>query len=98
MPLRHVVLLRFKPGTEPGQVDEIARALRALPGSIPELDDYRVGRDLGLTEGNWEFGIAADFATEDHYRTYRDDPDHQRIIRELIQPLVAERAAVQFAT
>lgn len=96
MSLRHLVLLRFREGTEPAQVEAIATALRTLPGQIPELVDYQVGSDLGLAEGNFEFGIAAQFATEADYATYRDHPAHQAVIHELIAPLVAARAAVQY--
>lgn len=98
MSLRHLVLLRFIEETEPAQVETIAQSLRALARLIPEVADYRVGPDLALATGNWHFGIAADFATEADYFVYRDHPEHQRIIRDLVLPVVAERAAVQFAT
>jgi Stress responsive A/B Barrel Domain len=98
MPLRHLVLLRFHEGTEPATVDAITDALRALPDQIPELADYRVGPDLALNEGNHEYGICADFASEADYLVYRDHPAHQAVIRDLIAPVLAGRAAVQFAT
>lgn len=98
MSVRHLVLLRFHEGTGPDQVEAVAEALRSLPGQIPELVDYRVGPDLGLADGNFEFGICADFATEADYATYRDHPAHQAVIHDLIAPLVAARAAVQYAT
>jgi hypothetical protein len=98
MSLRHLVLLRFHEGTDPAEVEAVVEALRALPAAIPELVDYRVGADLGLSEGAWDLGIAADFATADDFTTYREHPDHLRVIRELITPLVADRAAIQYAT
>lgn len=98
MPLRHLVLLRFHPGTSPEQVAAIATALRTLPGQIPELGTYLVGPDLAISDGTYDFGIAADFASQADYETYRDHPAHQAVIHELIAPLVAERAAVQYAT
>ncbi len=98
MSLRHLVLLRFHEGTEPAQVAAIADALRTLPGKIPELADYRVGPDLAISDGTYEFGISADFASEADYAAYRDHPAHQAVIHDLIAPLVAARAAVQFAT
>ncbi len=96
MSLRHLVLLRFHEGTEPAQIEAVTAALRTLPGQIPELVAYHVGPDLGLADGNWEFGIAADFANAAHYATYRDHPAHQAVIHDLIAPLVAARAAVQY--
>ncbi len=98
MSLRHLVLLRFQEGTEPAQIETITQALQALPGLIPEIADYRVGPDLALADSNWQFGIAADFATEADYVVYRDHAEHQRIIRELVRPVVADRSAVQYNT
>ena len=32
----------------------------------------------------------------DGYLAYRDHPDHQKLVKELLGPFVAKRAAVQF--
>lgn len=98
MSLRHVVLMRFRPGTAPGTVEELTEALRALPGEIPEITAYLVGSDAGFGDGNWDFAVTADFASEEEFRVYRDHPAHQAVIRDLIAPHVEERAAVQFET
>ena len=42
--------------------------------------------------------MVADFDDEAGYLTYRDHPDHQRFIAELITGKVSERAAVQYRT
>ena len=96
MPLRHLVLLNFTPETTIDDVTDITDALRTLPGLIPELADYHVGPNLQIADGTWDYGIAADFATTEDWATYRDHPDHVRIIHELIAPKVRERAAVQY--
>ena len=93
--LRHVVLFRWLPDTVPEDVAAIDAALSTLPGLIPELVDYRFGRDAGLADGNWDFAVVADVASVEDYATYRDHPAHQAVIAEKIRPHVAERAAVQ---
>lgn len=98
MSLRHLVLLRFHEGTEPARIEALAAALRELPTTIPGLDGYLVGADLALVEGTWDFGISADFAGEAEWAAYQAHPEHQRVIVELVRPITAERAAVQFAT
>ncbi len=98
MSLRHLVLLRFHEGTEPARVEALVAGLRELPGLIPGLDRYLVGPDLGLAEGTWDLGISADFADEAAWAAYQAHPEHQRVIVELVRPITAERAAVQFAT
>ena len=39
--------------------------------------------------------VVADFDDVDGYLVYRDHPDHQAVIQELIRPILAARAAVQ---
>jgi len=94
--LRHIVLLRWKTGTTPAQLEALTRAIATLPAQIPELRAYRFGADARLVEGNFDFAIVADFDDEAGFRGYASHPAHQRFIAEHTRPLVAERAAVQF--
>ncbi|MEZ5321776.1 MAG: Dabb family protein [Microthrixaceae bacterium] len=98
MTLRHVVVMRFREGTSPEAVRALTDGLRSLPASIPEILDYRVGPDLGLAEGSWDFAVSADFASTGDFAVYRRHPDHLAVIDELITPHVVERHSVQFAT
>lgn len=98
MGLRHVVCFRFHPGTSPEAIDALAAGLRALPATIPEIDAYLVGPDLGIADTSWDFAVSGDFADADAFATYRAHPDHVAVIAELIEPICAERVAVQFAT
>ena len=96
--VRHVVLLTFQPNTPRADLDAVADALRTLPGRIPELRGYSVGVDLGLAGadgGNADLSIVADVDDVAGYEAYRDHPEHQRIIAELVAPITAERASVQ---
>jgi hypothetical protein len=92
---RHVAVFRFAPDSTAEQHQAIVDALRTLPSIIPELKDYRVGLDAGLAEGNFEMAVVADFDDEAGWRTYTADAEHQRMIAELIRPILADRSAVQ---
>ncbi len=94
--LRHVVLLRWKPGTTAAQLDALLAAIAKLPARIPELKAYRFGADAGLAAGNFDFAIVADFDDDADFLSYASHPVHQAFIAEHTRPLVAERAAVQF--
>jgi hypothetical protein len=94
---RHVVLLRFTPESTIDQHQAIATALETLPAHLPELRSYRVGLDAGLADGNWHMTAVADFDDAAGWQSYTNDPEHQRIISEMIRPILAERAAVQHA-
>lgn len=94
--IRHVALLTFAPGTSDEAIERIASALSGLPDRLPGLRHYAFGRDLGVDAGNADFAVVADLDDEAAYAEYRDDPEHRRIITELIRPVLAGRTAVQF--
>lgn len=95
--LRHVVLFRWRKDTTDRDVDAVVAGLAALPRLVPSLRGYRFGRDLHVSEGTWDFAVVADVDGVDGLRSYRDHPAHQAVLRDLVQPLLGERAAVQFA-
>jgi hypothetical protein len=94
--IRHVVMMRWAAGATAEQQQRVATELSRLPAVVPSLRDYRLGADLGLNPGNFDFAVAADFDDVDGYLAYRDHPEHRAIVTEFIQPIVAERAAVQY--
>jgi hypothetical protein len=96
MGVRHVVMFRWVAGLDDDHVERVEAGLAALPGRIPEIRDYRFGPNLGINPGTYDFVVVADFDDEQAYQTYRDHPDHQAFIAELITGNVADRAAIQF--
>jgi Stress responsive A/B Barrel Domain len=94
--IRHVALLTFVDGATEEQVRAIEDALSTLPARLPQLRAYAIGRDLGINAGNASFAVVAEFANIDDYVAYRDDPEHRRIIAELISPILAARTGAQY--
>lgn len=94
--IRHVVVLSWNDGAPEAGFDALESALRQLPAVIPEIRAYAVGRDLALVDGNGDLAVVADFEGPDEYRVYAENPDHQKVIRELVRPGLRERHAVQF--
>lgn len=96
MPIQHVVMFRFREGTDPSAVDELAAGLRRLPALVPQIATYALGPDLGLSEGSWDFALSARFASVNDFETYRAHPEHQAVVHDLLEPITAERRSVQF--
>ncbi len=93
---RHVATFVFRDDATDEQIAAVTEGLLALPAQIPEIRAYRVGRDLGLSEGNHHYAVVADFEGVDGYLAYRDHPAHQAVLAERIRPILASRAAVQY--
>jgi len=98
MALRHVVMFRFREDATHDQREALARGLSGMPTATGAIgvDAYRHGPDLGLNAASFDYVVVADFASVEDYLTYRDHPDHQALIRDLVTPIVAERASVQY--
>jgi hypothetical protein len=95
--LRHTVLLTFTEGTSPELIDGIVARLRALPTLVETLDAIEIERDLAIDRRSAHVLIRADFASVADWQAYQDHPAHVAVIRELIAPVLAGRAAVQHA-
>lgn len=95
MALRHLVCIRFRPDTPAAAITAMQRGLERLPSIIPEIVDYRVGPDLGVADTSWDFGLSADFASVADFEAYRAHPDHQAVLRDLIEPIAEQRISVQ---
>jgi Stress responsive A/B Barrel Domain len=92
---RHTALFRFTDESTAEQRQAMIDALQTLPSTIPQLRAYDVSLDAGLVEGNWDASVVADFDDEDAWRSYTADAEHQRILAEVIRPILADRAATQ---
>ena len=94
--VRHIALFRWKPEATSEDVSNLEAALRQLPAKIPCIQAYRFGRDLGVQDGNADFGLVADFVDEQGLRTYANHPEHLEVIKKLIRPITAQREAIQY--
>ena len=94
--IRHCVLFRWLPDTTDEQVDEIAKLLVDYVGTLDGVVSYRFGRDIGVTDGTYDFAVVGDFESRDAYVAYRDSPRHVEIVKGIVAPLLADRASVQF--
>jgi hypothetical protein len=95
--IRQTVLVRWVEGTTRDAMQAIADAFNELPNEIEEIRAVHVGSDLGISRpDNFDFAVTVDFEDEASYLAYREHPAHQRIVTELVAPVLAERAGVVF--
>ena|SRR5580692_1463752 len=94
--IRHTVAFRWTEQATAEQKAQVRAELSRLPALVPSLRSFELGTDIGVNEGNADFAVCASFDDLEGYLAYRDDPDHQQIIRDLIPPITAQRLAVQF--
>lgn len=93
MAFTHVVT--FKWNDENFDDDHIARALRDLTSGLDGVQSYQCGADIGRTPASFDFVVIGVFDTQEHFLTYRDHPEHQRIVTEMVAPNLDSRTVVQ---
>ena len=95
----HNVFFKWKSGTSPAEIAQMAVALGTLPGAVPSIRSYTFGVDLGLGQpgASWDFAIFAQFDDEAGWREYLSHPVHEAVRDEMLAPRIAERATVQFS-
>jgi hypothetical protein len=98
MSFRHVVMFQWAEGLGDEHVRRVRDGLNALPSAIEQIRSYVHGPDLGVTEGNFDYVLVADFDSEEDFLVYRSHPVHLQFIADVITGNTANRAAVQYAT
>lgn len=93
MAFTHVVT--FKWNDENFDDSGIAEALRGIVARFDGVRSYLCGSDAGLTPGAYDFSVVGTFVDRESFVAYRDHPDHQRIIAEMIRPNLSSRTVVQ---
>ncbi|MFQ1750796.1 Dabb family protein [Aeromonas veronii] len=92
--IRHILLIAFKPGTQPAQIDTVRNAFLAIPHQVSGVtvvewgeNDSPEGRDGGFTHS-----VLMTFADEAARQRYLPHPDHDAL-KAIFRP-VLERIIV----
>jgi len=91
--IRHIVMWRFREGTEREQEEFLTR-LAGLYGVIPQIRSSQVSRNVG-PEGNYDAVLCAEFDSMDDVAAYRDDPRH-KAVSALCKSIRVDRVAVDY--
>lgn len=96
--IRHIVLLTWADGTTADQHQTVIDQLSTMPGLIPEIKSYELTSDAGISTGNANLAVVAEFDDADGYQAYATNADHVEIIATHIKPILAGRSAIQYTT
>jgi len=93
--LKHVVCLKFKPGTSKSDIEDIEKGLASLPSRIPEIKRYEFGQDILHTERSYDFALISEFEDQDAMGRYQTHPYHLAVLNK-IKALCENIVAVDF--
>ncbi len=90
--IRHIVMWKFRPGTEAEQ-EQFLNGLRGLQGVIPQLLRSEVAKNVGTD--NYDAVLVSDFASLEDLAVYKADPRHQAVSA-LCKSIRVDRVAVDY--
>jgi hypothetical protein len=94
--IRHVVVSTWSAEADADRRRTTVEALRRLPEDVGGMTSFVVADDAGLTGGNADTVLIADFADPEAFSRYAQDPVHLAVIAEHVRPWLAGRSAVQY--
>lgn len=94
--IKHIVLFKFNASADKeAKLQQIKTELEQLPAIIPELKEIHVGLNTNPAE-KWDLSLEAFVEHWQDLDTYANHPAHQKIVKNLIAPIKADRACVDF--
>ncbi|MGD2060044.1 MAG: Dabb family protein [Acidimicrobiia bacterium] len=93
---RHLVILRLKEGVTDSQREGLLAEFARMPEVMDYIRRYEFGFDLGnLGPRNPDFGLVADFDSEEDWRRYSVNADHRSLL-EKVKEVAESTIRVQY--
>ncbi|MCW2740748.1 MAG: Stress responsive Barrel Domain-containing protein [Blastococcus sp.] len=94
--IRHVVLFTWSAAADAERRRSTVAALRGLRQEVGGMTSLIVAEDAGLSDGNADAVLIADFPDVEAFYRYAQDPVHLAVLAEHVRPWLAARSAVQY--
>ena len=90
--IRHIVMWKFRPGTEAEQ-ERFLNGLRGLQGVIPQLLRSEAAVNVGAD--NYDAVLVSEFENLEALEVYKNDPRH-KAVSDLCKSIREDRVAVDY--
>ena len=81
--IQHMVMLKFKNGTESADIDALEKGMDALPNVINEIQSFEFGRDIVGSDRSYDFGLVSLFANTEALQRYQVHPEHLKVLEQV---------------
>lgn len=96
--IQHLCLINFNRELDASTQQKVVDAYNQLPKLIPGITRFQCGMDLKLLEGNYHFGIVAEFESEEAFKNYSVHPAQGEVIFPVVGELMESYTTAQFAS
>lgn len=95
-PVVHTVLFQFKADASAEQVARLLNNISRLNKTIPGILQVSCGQNFSERSKGYTHGVVMTFANEAALKSFYVHPEHQRLIREHIKPILADMIVVDY--
>lgn len=97
-PVVHMVLFQFKADASAEQIAGLLNSIRGIGKVIPGIVAVTGGQNFSERSKGYTHGVVMTFANAAALKNFYVHPEHQRLIREQIKPLLADMIVVDYET
>jgi hypothetical protein len=94
--IRHVVIFTWSAEADERRRAASVQALRRLRQDVGGMQSLTVAEDAGLSDGNGDVVLIADFPDAEAFYRYAQDPVHLAVVAEHVRPWISGRSALQY--
>lgn len=94
--IKHIVLMKVRPGVPASQVEAMLAALNQLPQEVPRVRNWSLGKNLGPDYPDVHYGLVCEFEDQAALELYLNHPYHLSIRKEHTHPTLESRTIVDY--
>ena len=94
--VEHIVLLRWKDDASPEAIDRVMAELRGLKDKIPGIVDLSCGANFSERGKEYTHALVVRLKDRAALEAYGPHPEHQRVLKEFLNPIRADGLAIDY--
>jgi len=92
--VKHIVLFEWKPATTDQMIDAALDDVRSLSGKVPEIIALECGQNMAPVNDGFTHYLIVELADSSALSAYRQNPHHQQVARQTLDPIIARRVVL----
>ena len=96
MTVEHLVLFRWQPEATTAQIAAAVTALRSLANCVPGILQLSCGENFTERAKGFQHGLVVRFGDRAALDAYQAHPEHQAVVKQHIQPILADILALDY--
>jgi hypothetical protein len=94
--IEHLVLFQWQPEASEEQIGAVLEALRGLKDKIPGIVDLSCGENFSERSQGFQHGLVVRLSDRSALEGYFPHPEHQKVVQNLIKPIIAQILSVDY--